>query len=81
MEKKFKLCLDLDFDWTMPNVKLVRANSMCYNNMINFQLIAPIFFETHRHTDRHGYSIVGIDNKFITCKIYTLGVRTKEFLV
>ena len=60
MEKIFG---DLDLDWTMPNVELVRA----YYNMFKFEVDSPIIFwviiytDTHTHTDGHEYSIVAVD--------------------
>ena len=58
---------DLDLDWTMPNVKLVRAIS--YTTICSsFKSIEPLFFELsctqtdrHTHTDKHEYSIVAVD--------------------
>ena len=48
---------DLDLDWTMPNVELVRA-IFIYYNMFKFKLIEPLFSElcctqTDTNTDRH----------------------------
>ena len=60
---------DLDLDWTMPNVELVRA--ILYTTICSsFKSTEPLFFElsctqtdrqTHRHTDGHEYSLVAVD--------------------
>ena len=59
---------DLDLDWTMPNVELIRA-ILVYYNMFNLQVDWTIIFwvivytdrQTHTHTDNDEYSIVAVD--------------------
>ena len=64
MEEKSQC--DLDLDQTMPNVELVRANTICSN----FKWIEPLYLElsctqtctqTDRHTEGHEYSIFAVD--------------------
>ena len=52
---------DLDLDWTMPNVELVRAIFIYYNMLNHYFLSYHVHRQTDRHTDNDEYSIVAVD--------------------